>query len=232
MHTRFVLVHAPLVGPSTWSWVATELRDRGHRAIVPCLTGVENATEPFDHCIESARAAIADDQEVILVGHSGSGVLLPFIASELPANPKAYIFVDADLPPRSGKVLFAEDEFRSFLDEMVDDAGMLPPWSQWWGEEALQAMVPDRDRRGIIEADIPRLPMRYYDHIVEVRPNWTRVPSAYLLLSDGYRNAADDAKSRGWPVMELPGGHLHMVVDPSEMAVALLELTARLTDAG
>jgi hypothetical protein len=75
MNTTFVLVHAPLVGPSTWSWVATELGDRRHCAIVPCLTGVENATEPFDHCIESARAVIPEDREVVLVGHSGSGVL-------------------------------------------------------------------------------------------------------------------------------------------------------------
>lgn len=224
--TPFVLVHSPLVGPSTWSWVAAELAKRGHRAIVPSLTGVEHTSgSPFDFCVRAAREAIPTDQPVFLVGHSGSGVLLPFIGDQLPIRPIKYVFVDAGLPPESGRVLLAEDEFRSFLDGMVDAEGMLPRWSQWWGEEMIQSMVPDADRRAVLEADMPGLPMRYYDQAVDVPPAWSQVPAAYLLLSESYRNAADEARSLGWPVSELPGGHLHLVVDPSAVAEALLELT-------
>lgn len=37
MSERFVLVHSPLVGPVTWSWVAEELRSRGQKVVVPVL---------------------------------------------------------------------------------------------------------------------------------------------------------------------------------------------------
>jgi hypothetical protein len=35
----FILVHSPLVGPSTWSPVARALEEGGHRVAVPSLLG-------------------------------------------------------------------------------------------------------------------------------------------------------------------------------------------------
>ena len=88
----------------------------------------------------------------------------------------------------------------------------------------MQSMVPDADRRATIEADVPRLPIRYYDHVTYVPTGWPQVPAAYLLLSEAYRDAAEDARSRGWPVRELHRKHLHMVVDPEAVAAVLVEL--------
>lgn len=175
--------------------------------------------------MDAALEATPDGGPVVLVGHSGAGVLLPFIASRLTPPPKRLLFVDAGLPPASGAVQLADDQFRTFLDGLVDHEGMLRPWSRWWGEEAMQALVPDVDRRSAVESDIPRLPIRYYDHVTEVPRDWTQLPAAYLLLSEGYRGPCDDARSRGWQVMELSGNHLHMVVDPAAVADALIELT-------
>jgi hypothetical protein len=51
---------------------------------------------------------------------------------------------------------------------------------------------------------------------------------AYLLLSAAYRADADDSRSRGWPVVELPGNHLDLVDRPAEVAAAIRSLaTAR-----
>lgn len=183
---------------------------------MPDLTGVERASgSPFDFCVETVNREIPADQAVVLVAHSGSGVLLPSIASRLCTSPAKRIFVDAGLPPATGQMQLAPGEFRAFLDERVEADGMLSRWSNWWDEEAMEAMVPDSDKRALVRADIPRLPLRYYDQVVEVPPSWTQIPAGYLLLSDSYRGTADQARSRGWPVIELPGEHLHLVVDPS-----------------
>ena len=44
----------------------------------------------------------------------------------------------------------------------------------------------------------------------------------YLLFSEGYGPEAAAARQRGWPVIELPGSHLHMLVDPAAVAAALV----------
>ena len=223
----YALIHAPLVGPSTWSWVAWELERRGHTVTVPDLTGAgSTADEPFEHCVQSAADAIGEIEGAILVGHSGSGVLLPFIASKLRSRPSGFLFVDAGLPPVTGSLELADGDFRSFLDGLVDQMGRLQPWTQWWGEEAMRSMVPDAGRRVAIEGDLPRLPLRYYDYHPAVPPGWSDTPCGYLLLSKGYVAEAEDARSRGWQIRQLDAQHLHMIVDPEELASALEELNA------
>ena len=138
----YVLVHAPLVGPSSWSWVSAELKKRGHRVIVPDLTGVESTPdEPLSYCVRAATNSLDDVQEAILVGHSGSGVLLPFIAHQLVSPPSRFLFVDAGLPPASGPMKLAQDDFHTFLTNLSDDRGMLKPWSQWWGEQVMESIA-------------------------------------------------------------------------------------------
>lgn len=61
MVATFVLIHSPLVGPSTWQPVAAELRGRGYNALVPSLAEQVPADEPFwsAHADAVARAIVA-----------------------------------------------------------------------------------------------------------------------------------------------------------------------------
>jgi hypothetical protein len=45
-------------------------------------------------------------------------------------------------------------------------------------------------------------------------------------LGPGYQAPAREAASRGWPVRELPGEHLHMLVRPADVATAIIGLAA------
>jgi hypothetical protein len=48
---------------------------------------------------------------------------------------------------------------------------------------------------------------------------------AYLLLSGAYRDAASDARERGWRVEEIVGAqHLHLVVAPATVTDVLIGL--------
>ena len=225
----FVLVHAPLVGSSTWRWVADALPDRVR---IPQLHRDEGEVT-FQSCIERVAEAIPDDSNVVLVGHSGGGIVLPFAAAHAAPAQVTYVFVDAGLPPTAGSTL---DEHPVMIDagiewtgrpsfaDRVEPDGHLPPWHTWWGEEGMEWLVPNRDRRSIVASDVPRLPLAFFDQGGDVPSGWTDSAVGYVLLSDTYRIWADAARSYGWPVAEVPGTHLEIVNRPDEVAASIVQV--------
>jgi hypothetical protein len=51
------------------------------------------------------------------------------------------------------------------LRETADAQGWLPPWPQWWGEEALAGLLPDPKVRRRFAAGCPRLPLAMFEEI-------------------------------------------------------------------
>jgi hypothetical protein len=225
-----VLVHSPLVGPATWRPAAVALEARGVPAVVPSLLGFETASRPrWRRCVDLAVAAVpARSAGLVLVGHSGAGLLLPWIGSRLRPGVRAYVFVDASLPAPDGPTPLAPPAFRAFLEARAV-AGRLPPWSEWWGDEALRELLPDDALRAQLSAEMPKLPLDYFIEQVPTPSGWPDAPCGYLRFSEAYEAAAVDAGARGWPVATLEGGHLHPAVQPDAVAEALLDLLNRLT---
>ena len=230
----FVLVHSPLVGPSTWHPVARELEGNGRVALVPSLVDIARAPVPqWAHACRTVRAGTAHlRRPVILVGHSGAGLLLPAIAAGLSCPVAGLLFVDTFLPPSAGTVALVPAEF---LDDLRARAhgGVLPPWHRWFGEDALRGLVRDNAMRARLEAEMPRLPMSYFEGRPPVPEGWDRRRCAYLLLSEEpYAGAAADARARGWPTAALPGAHhLSPVTHPQAVTDALLALERALLEA-
>jgi hypothetical protein len=220
----FVLVHSPLVGPTTWSWVADELRRRGHDVVVPSL--LEAATSgSWQACVDAVVAAVSRGVPVVLVGHSGAGPLLPAIAEQLGSWPSSLVFVDATLPPPTGETPLAPEQFLPVLTALAQE-GLLPPWSEWFEPGTMETLIPDRRRREAVLAELPRLPLSYFRARVPMPHGWASAAGAYVLLSEAYRHDADQAASRGWPVIQLPGSHLDLVTQPVTLADALCQTIA------
>jgi pimeloyl-ACP methyl ester carboxylesterase len=223
----FVLVHSPLVGPSTWSPVARVLERRGHRAVVPSL--LEPAEAPprdWRRCVEAVRAAVRTlSDPVVLVGHSGGGLLLPVIADAFAAPISGLIFVDSRVPASTGETPLVPLAFRDQLHTLAVD-GMLPPWSSWFGEDAMRELVADEALRAALSREMRSVPLAYFEQRIPSPPGWDRLPCAYLLLSDAYREAAEEARERGWRVEEITGAqHLHIAVAPAAVTDALIRLS-------
>jgi pimeloyl-ACP methyl ester carboxylesterase len=222
----FVLIHSPLVGPRTWAPVARELERRGRHVVLPSLLGAATAPPPqWRYCIDAARAATSTLPEpIVLVGHSGGGLLLPAISAGVAPPVSRLIFVDSGVPASTGETPLAAPPFLAHLHTLVVK-GKLPPWSAWWGDEAMRDLVPDEAARAELERELPSLPLSYFEQSVPSPAGWDRVPCAYLLLSDAYRDAASDARARGWPVDEIAGAqHLHLVVAPEDVTDILIQL--------
>lgn len=90
----------------------------------------------------------------------------------------------------------------------------------------METLVPDTERRAAVEADLPKLPLGFFETSVPMPEEWSRFEGAYILLSELYRADATVAASRGWPVVEILGGHLDLVTRPSKLADALISVGA------
>jgi pimeloyl-ACP methyl ester carboxylesterase len=221
-----LFVHSPVVGPTTWALTADVLRSTGFRCHVPDMTGVSSAGPPYypkyaDVAAEGLHGT--DDEPVVLVGHSAAGPLLPAIADVLSGRVAGAIFADAQLP-RPGLSWFdtAPAPLRDQLLGMVRD-GLLPPWHDWFPPGAIAELLPDAEMRRAISAEIPKLPVAYFEEAAPATRNWDTPRRAFLRFSAPYDLAADEAERMGWWVARRDWDHLRMLTAP----VAVADLIAQ-----
>lgn len=218
----FVLVHSPVTGPSTWRWVASELTDRGHRVMIPAIRRPITSATAFAAAV-AAEVMTEGAERPVLVGHSGAGPLLPQLAERVSAA--RLVFVDADVPPDTGYADLMPVQYLEPLRALAVD-GVLPKWSEWFGSDTMRELVPDEAKRAVVSAELPELPLSYFEEPVPVPPRWAAVGGGFVLLSEAYDAAAAAAAARGWPVERQMGAHLDLVTRPAEVAAAILRVAS------
>lgn len=72
----------------------------------------------------------------------------------------------------------------------------------------MEMLVPGSDRRAELEAEMPEIPLAFYESLLEVPAGWCDMPASFLLLSGAYRGDAERARAMAWPTIERPGRHL------------------------
>jgi pimeloyl-ACP methyl ester carboxylesterase len=229
MEARVVLVHSPLVGRGTWEPVATDLAEAGYPVVIPDLSGAVSAGPPYHLRQAEVIAGSAADQPALLVGHSRAGPLLATAGAMLGGGVRGYIFVDARLPrPGCSWIDTAPPGLVAQLRETAGPQGRLPPWSQWWGEEELAALLPDPAVRQHFAAGCPRLPLAMFEEIHPPVPGWPDAPGGYLQLSEAYEDEAAKAGELGWPVRRELSHHLALLTEPGRVARLVRELIGQL----
>ena len=208
--------------------MAEELHRRGIETVVPELADHPSGMAPFweQHARSVVRAlrTVSPARDVVLVGHSGAGPLLPAIASMADRPVSGYAFVDAGIPEEGASRL---DLLRRELPEMAEQlqqhleaGGRFPEWT----EKDLQDEIPlEGLRRGIVEQVRPR-PLSFWTEPIPVPPEWPDAPCFYLRLSEAYRVPFDRAKHEGWKAREIEGTHFHMLAEPRAVTDAVLDL--------
>lgn len=227
----FVLLHSPLVGAATWSLVGDHLRHKDIEVIIPTLVSSVDTDPPYwqQHVRAVARALepILPQHPLILVGHSGAGMLLPALRQVTRRPVAAYLFVDAGLPQdgKSRLDLFENpDAIEQFRQAAVDN--FLPPWSA----DDLRDVIPDMELRQRFVAELSPLPLAVYEEPIPVFTGWPDAPCGYLRFGSNpvYESPAEQARREGWAYLELEGEHFHMLVDPLAVANTLLKLLKQL----
>lgn len=218
---NLILVNSPLLGASSWAPTASALLAQDYAVHVP----VVEADMAWRNWPARLAALSPKDSPLVLIGHSASGLLVPALATLV--NAHGLIFVDARVPPASGGVAPAEDGFLEFIRTLPIEDARLPPWSRWWGPNAIARLFADRSGFAAFEADLPRLPSNWFGDHIAVAP-WAHIPAGYIQTSSSYMAEADGAVQRGWPVLRLNGTHLHPLLAPEETAEAIIEIARRL----
>jgi pimeloyl-ACP methyl ester carboxylesterase len=137
--TTYVLVGGAWLPGSAWDAVADDLRGRGHTVNPVTLPGIgERRTEAttatnLDTYIDDVVSLIerADLQDVVLVGHSYSGIVVSGVARQVAPRLAAVVFVDS-APFEDGEAyvdVLGPDE-RQATERLVREHGdgwLLPP---------------------------------------------------------------------------------------------------------
>jgi len=228
----FILIHSPLVGPSTWHAVAHTLRAAGHEVAVPALSDRNEAHVPYwqQHAGagQQALSSVPTDRRLILVGHSGAGPLLPVIRQQLPQPVAAYVFADAGIPQADVSRLDliaaeAPDWFESFR-EFPKEGGRFPDWR----DEDLIEEIPDKKLRANLVSEIQPRALPFWIEPIPVFAVWPDAPCAYVQFSPSYNVPAARAHDQGWLYRHLPGGHFLPVVDPESVARTFIDMIEEL----
>jgi hypothetical protein len=221
-----LLIHSPLVGPSSLAPLAAAAADVNIRVSLPDLTSMaESDSPPEDFCRLAVDAGRKMDNAPLVVGHSGAGAFLPAIGSAI-GDVVGLVFVDAVLPRTEG-VHSTPLAMSEMLDSVTDD-DLLRRWLDWWPEDTITSLVPNEVDRAELAADMPRVPRSFYDHDVEVPPGWSETDCGYLLLSEAYESEWRDAAARGWPTARLDSDHLAPRTQPEDVLREVLQLARRI----
>ena len=213
-----MLIHSPLVGPLTWSLVASEMRHRGLNVVLPHLRDSHGSKEPFwkQHAgsVSSALAGIPKDTSLTLVAHSGAGPLLPAVRQMLENPVQAYVFADAGIPREGASrldLMRAEDPgWAAQFQEHLQAGGQFPNWNS----DDLIEVIPDKALRDQMVAEMHPRALDFFTEPILVFKGWPDAPCIYIQFSAPYEQPAALARQLGWSTYKLEAGHFHMLADP------------------
>jgi len=225
--TEIILVHSPLVGPSSLAPTALILEQHGFKCHVPSPYNLAESLPTWsewpNRLLESLSTISSSNS--IIVGHSAGGLLAAWLAGRWTA--KGVVFLDAMIPPSEGRTVPAEPWFYDFVHSLPQENSLLPIWTQWWGKDLLLNVAASEDFKTLFTSELPRIPIGWFDDAFEMT-DWSSVPAGYVQTSSVFSEQAATAESRQWPVRRIDGTHLHPALAPEETAAALLEVCSLL----
>lgn len=182
----------------------------------------------------SASAAIDSTgfaKPCILVGHSGAGPLLPAIGERMKTPPAGFIFVDAGLPANHSSRLdmmkTEPSQWAQEFDQYLAGGGLFPDWS----DSDLHDIIPEDVLRQQVLAELRPRGQSFFTEQLSFSDRWSKAACGYLLFSPAYNEHARQARQLGWPFIHLPGGHFHMLVEPEQVADALVQIARQMLPA-
>ncbi|MES4906237.1 MULTISPECIES: alpha/beta hydrolase [unclassified Streptomyces] len=228
---EFVLVPGAWLGSWAWDEVVEELRAAGHGAHALTLSGVAGKrgvpagqqTHVADVVGEVERLDLRD---VVLVGHSYSGIPVGQAAERIGDRLAHVVFVDSNVPADGESFVSGWAEGRETA-EIAENGGFwaVPPAADFAGQ-------------GLTDEQIARFVDRATPHpgasLIEParlsRP-LGELPTTYVKCLLDWPQPSDDVvellKSERWRLVEMDTGHWPMFSQPQELARILCEAAAR-----
>ncbi|MEU6084290.1 alpha/beta hydrolase [Streptomyces sp. NPDC047108] len=229
--TEFVLVAGAWLGSSAWDEVAQELRAAGHGVHPLTLSGLADKrgapagqqTHVQDIVGEVERHGLRD---VVLVGHSYSGIPVGQAAERIGDRLARVVFVDSNVPADGESFVSAWPDGRAMVEgSIAEHDGFWAPLTA--ADYAGQGLTDEQIAR-IVAGSTPHPGATLTEPAVLER-SLGELPATYIkCLLDGAEPAPDVAallKSDRWRLVEMDTGHWPMFSQPRELARILLDAT-------
>lgn len=241
-HT-FVLVHGTWHGGWVWKYVRNILEDAGHRVFTPTLTGCgerEHLSSP-DVGLETHIQDIVnviefeDLNNVVLVGHSFTGVAITGVADRLKERIKHICFFDALVPSgsrMSGTPRKADGSLVGYFT--ARQSGFIDGYKMdLWADYPLKMLLPeDHPRAEWVRSKITTHPAKTWTDILELNNGgWEDMPRSFIhCVGQEFGMSSEKmvgpARALGWEFIELDIARDGMVTDPELVAQTFLKLAS------
>ena len=228
---NFVLVAGAWLGGWAWDEVAEGLRSEGHGAYPVTLSGLaerQGADAGQQQHVDDVVAVIEghDLGDVVLAGHSYSGIPVGQAAGRIGDRLRRVVYVDSNIP-HDGKSFIDgwSDEGRAWVEgQMAESGGYWPPLT---AEDYVGQDLSDETIALILSRSTPHPGRAITEPAALLRPI-TELPTTYIkCLMDGATPSTDVAEqltSPSWELAELPTGHWPMFSQPTALAKVLNNL--------
>ena len=227
----FGLVHGAWHGAWCWETLIPELRARGHTAIAMDLPSDQRAAT-FDDYAAAVAASLPPTPDLVLVGHSLAGMVIPLVALRRPV--RLLVFLGALIPDRQGDPT-DRDGPPQHLEGTFDGLAHHEDGSHSWPNlQAARRILYQDCSREVAASAFARLRRQQVALWESWQPmvRWPDVPVASVHCQDD--RAVNPSWSRwiaplrlGVESVELPGGHSPMLSRPALLA----ETVASIADA-
>lgn len=229
----FVLVHGSWHGGWCWRDVARLLREKGHSVHTPTLSGCAERFHTsaakvtlLTHYEDVSRLLFYEDlKDVVLVGHSYAGMVIPGVANKAANRLRGLVYLDAYMVPpgQKGFDLWTPERLAEAQRAIAEGYPYRKPFTaEFLGvtEPQLAQWVTDR---------LTPHPLGCYDTIVEAEaPEAARLPRVYIQCTEGpivpvFVPVVETLRERGWPIRTVDAGHDLMITHPEELTDLLIE---------
>ncbi|MGW4032534.1 alpha/beta fold hydrolase [Streptomyces sp. NPDC004838] len=227
--SNFILVAGAWLGSWAWDAVVPTLREAGHGVHPLTLSGladkravpVGKQTHIRDIVDEVERLDLRD---VVLVGHSYSGIPVGQAAGRIGDRLARVVFVDSAVPAEGESFVSTWWEGPAKLEAAI--AGNDGLWAPLTEADCAGQGLTDEQIARIVGGSTPHPGASLADPAVLARP-LGELPTTYVkCLLDGPEpsdDVADLLRGDHWRLVEMDTGHWPMFSEPDELARILLD---------
>jgi pimeloyl-ACP methyl ester carboxylesterase len=239
----YVLVHGTWLGGWCWKHVRRALTEMGHDVYTPTLTGCGERKHLMSrdvgletHILDVANVIECEElDQVILVGHSFSGIAITGVADRMRERVRRLVYFDALVPTGSrlsGVARTAEGALPEYwlkrVPKFVDGYQM-----DFFAEYPLEMLIPKEDSASAAWARrrlTTHAARGWSDELVLRNGGYAGLPKTYVRCTrQAYRPSSDAMvgaalNNREWQFIEFPYPRAPMITHPAETAQLLASL--------
>jgi pimeloyl-ACP methyl ester carboxylesterase len=245
--TTYVLLPGFWLGGWAWDGVAARLRAEGHEVLALTPAGVAERSADAGATVESRVAELVEvlrgHRDVVLVGHSGAGMVVVPAAERARDHVAQLVLVDTGpLPEGMAQLDFNPPDVRAWVEKvLVEHGGWYPmPSRERFAEIGASTEGIDADEFERLHARATPEPVGTITGTARRAEPDRTLPKTVIACSftEAQARAAIEAGVPAfaemggpeWSFVELPTGHWPMFSEPAALAALLARIPADVRD--